>query len=118
MKAFVLTILATCLVSACSSSSQPNSLYYWGKYQNIQYQSFDESKSLPEQVTAMENYFNEVTEKQGHAAPGSHAHLGMLYTKMGRIDDASAQFDLEKQLFPESTHYMDFLKSNISKGQS
>ncbi|MDF7676462.1 DUF4810 domain-containing protein [Neisseriaceae bacterium ESL0693] len=117
MKTILLSIVAAYLLNACTSSSSPNTLYHWGKYQSIQHQAFDDSKPLPEQIQAMEEYFNQITSNQTHAAPGAHAHLGMLYTKLGRLGDAGTQFDLEKQLFPESGHYMDFLKNNMSKGQ-
>ena len=43
--------------------------------------------------------------------PGVHAHLGMLYSEMGRDQDARHQLQLERQLFPESDHFISYLLS-------
>ena len=49
---------------------------------------------------------------QGKAiAPGIHAHLAMLYFESGNGSEGIQHFELEKQLYPESTHYIDFLIS-------
>jgi len=44
--------------------------------------------------------------------PGFHAHLGYLYGEMGRNDLMQQQFVLEKELYPESATYIDFLIQN------
>lgn len=47
--------------------------------------------------------------------PGYHAHLGMLYASLGKDDQMVQQFQTEKQLFPESAAYMDFLLKKAKK---
>ena len=50
--------------------------------------------------------------------PGYHAHLGLLYLNAGKTDQALAAWQQEKNLFPESTKYIDFLISNMKKSRS
>ena len=45
-------------------------------------------------------------------APGIHAHLGMLYFEAGNASDGIKHFEIEKQLYPESTQYIDFLMAS------
>ncbi|MGL4507790.1 MAG: DUF4810 domain-containing protein [Aeromonas sobria] len=47
--------------------------------------------------------------------PGFHAHLAMLYAQQGRDNLALEHFEKEKQLFPESTTFINFLL-NQKKG--
>ena len=47
--------------------------------------------------------------------PGFRAHLGMLYLKMGDGEKGVEQLQGEKQAFPESTPFMDFLMRNAGK---
>lgn len=118
MKITIVAILSALALSACSFTSKKPSLYYWGDYSSLQFQSFDETSSLEEQIQAMENYFNKAHAQQARIAPGAYAHLGMLYAKNGNLAEAKKQFEIEKKQFPESGHYMDFLKANMNKGSS
>ena len=47
--------------------------------------------------------------------PGLHAQLGLLYVDTSRPDLAFQQFNAEKNQFPESAAYMDFLMRNKVK---
>jgi hypothetical protein len=47
--------------------------------------------------------------------PGFHAHLGYLYFKAGKDDQAFQSFQTEKALFPESGVYMDRILSKAKK---
>ena len=50
--------------------------------------------------------------------PGLHAHLGMLYFNTGREIEAREQFAMEKSLFPESGHFVDYvLKAQPERNQ-
>lgn len=108
---------AVCLLAACAS--QPQSLYHWGKYTENVYDYFktEQGDGSGKGVGAMEKYLDEAAAKNQKAAPGAHAHLGMLYLHEGNQVNAEAQFAREKQLFPESGKYIDFLlKKRTAKG--
>lgn len=84
-------------------------LYYWGAYEPTIYQSYvAPDKATPEeQARRLEADIQKAAAGNLKAHPGLHAHLGFVYYKMGRHDDARKQFEIEKRLFPESAVFMD-----------
>lgn len=108
-----LILLISILLSACGHQAS-NSLYYWGNFNNQQYQSLNNDINPQEQIANMEKYFIDVQSRKANAAPGTHAHLGMLYAKVGNLAGAKTQFEMEKQSFPESTTYMNFLLKHVA----
>lgn len=50
--------------------------------------------------------------------PGFHAHLGLLYSGIGKDDQMVQQWQTEKALFPEAAAYMDFLLKKFKKAGS
>lgn len=94
--------------SACVHRPPP--LYGWGSYQTQVYEHFKASRTNPEdQILVLEKDLEEMRSDHLTPAPGFHAHLGMLYTLVGRDDKAAQAFQAEKALFPESAKYIDFL---------
>ncbi|EEH62093.1 LOW QUALITY PROTEIN: periplasmic protein, partial [Neisseria gonorrhoeae 1291] len=55
--------------------------------------------------------------KKMNAAPGAHAHLGLLLSRSGDKEGAFRQFEEEKRLFPESGVFMDFLMKTGKGGK-
>jgi hypothetical protein len=102
-----------CLLSGCVAT--PPQLYHWGPYQDELYARFKTKSSPEQQILEMEKSLSSAGNKT--AAPGYHAHLGLLYGEVGRIDDMRTQLTLEKQLFPESAQFMDFLLSKAEKSK-
>ncbi len=102
-----LAMLATTFLSGCVSLPPP--LYHWGDYQSQVYSHFKGEKGPQDQILGLE----EVREKagaQGKALPpGFRAHLGMLYGETGRTDLFKENLEAEKNQFPESAAFMDFL---------
>ncbi len=98
------------VLSGCTATP---TIYQWGDYQSTVYQHFKKSdKSPEEQIAALEKIITTAQAKDKLVAPGVHAHLGMLYAQTGKMSEATAQFELEKQLFPESESFMVFLIKN------
>jgi hypothetical protein len=62
----------------------------------------------------------EQAARAGGAAlpPGFHAHVAVLYLRLGRGDEARAQLEAEKASFPESAPYMDFLLAKMTPRKS
>ncbi|MGS0893090.1 DUF4810 domain-containing protein [Burkholderia stagnalis] len=98
---------AALLLAGCASSTPP--LYQWTGYQPQVYEYFKGQKSPQEQIDALEKALQEIRGKGHTPPPGFHAHLGMLYASVGNTQQAGQEFEAEKQLFPESSTYMDFL---------
>ena len=117
MKNFLFVLTASVLLTACATGSKVTPLYYWGGFESLQYQSLVDAKSVSDQVTKMEQYFTEAQAKGLKPAPGSYAHLGMLYAKVGQADAAKKYLELEKNSYPESANYIDFVIKNMKVGQ-
>lgn len=101
-------LLLAALASGCTPA--PKQLYQWDAYQPSVYKHYQaDTANLNEQVQKLEASIEKAYAKGVSVPPGMHAHLGMLYFNTGREDDARAQFNAEKSLFPESTHFMDYI---------
>jgi hypothetical protein len=110
------TTVAALLLAGCTAPTTPP-LYQWSGYQPQVYEYFKGQKSPQEQIDALEKALQEIRAQGKTPPPGFHAHLGMLYASVGKEQQAEQALQAEKQLFPESTIYMDFLMKRQSAPQ-
>ena len=102
-------LITVLLLAGCATGKSTPPLYQWTSYQPQVYEYF-KGKSGPEaQIEALEKALEQIRAKGNSPPPGFHAHLGMLYASVEKGQEAQRAFDAEKQLFPESSTYMDFL---------
>lgn len=101
------------LLSACVTAPKP--LYDWQGYQPQVYEYF-KGESKEAQATALEADLQKIKAHNGAVPPGYHAQLGLLYASLGRDDRMVEEFQAEKQLFPESGAYIDFLLKSKKPG--
>ncbi|MDC8829523.1 DUF4810 domain-containing protein [Alteromonas gilva] len=107
----LLGFAAVFLLTACEST--PQRIYYHGDYAASVYHYFKSDEvTVDEQINALTIIIEKAANSGRPIAPGIHAHLGMLYFEQGDSVNGIAQFEIEKQLFPESVAYMDFLLAN------
>lgn len=100
---------ALCLMGCGSTQS----IYYHGNYTQNLYAHFKAQDSSPEeQILSLEETIEKANSANLLVAPGLYAHLGYLYTLTGQMDKGISLLEQEKQLFPESTTYIDFLINN------
>lgn len=97
------------LVSGCATPPKP--LYDWESYQPQVYEYF-KGESKEAQIIVLERDLEKIKASNNAAPPGYHAHLGLLYASVGKSDKMVEEFQTEKQLFPESAGYIDFLLKN------
>ncbi|MFM0040068.1 DUF4810 domain-containing protein [Paraburkholderia strydomiana] len=102
------------LLTGCAANSPPP-LYQWSGYQPAVYDYLKRDKDPQQQIDALEKALQEIRAKGATPPPGFHAQLGMLYASVGKDGPAMEQFGVEKDLFPESSTYMDFLMKHKSK---
>lgn len=105
--------LGVALVLAGCQHRAP-SLYQWENYQPQVYQYF-KGESPDAQIAVLVADLQKIRSEGKTPPPGYHAHLGLLYSVTGKADLMAAEFEAEKQLFPESAAYMDFLLKNTKK---
>ncbi|WGS41733.1 DUF4810 domain-containing protein [Burkholderia sp. JSH-S8] len=99
---------AALLLAGCAAPPTPP-LYQWNGYQPQVYEYFKGKTSPQEQIDALEKALQQIRAKGNTPPPGFHAHLGMLYASIGSEQQAEQELQAEKQLFPESSPFMDFL---------
>lgn len=111
----VLTIAsALALLGGCVTPEPP--LYRWGEYENIVYRSYratGESDPVTDAAQLEEDIVR--TEAEGfEIPPGVRVHLGYLYFEQGRVDEARELFEQEREVFPESSVFVDGLLQRMS----
>lgn len=104
--------LSVGLLAACA---QPKSLYSWQSYQPMVYVYLqEEGEDYAVQIQTLEENVQSARATDQALPPGFRAHLGMLYLKTGDGTKAVEQWQGEKQAFPESAPFMDFLLRNTT----
>lgn len=90
-------------------------LYDWGTYEASLFRMYSsrENFSAAKEIDRLQREV-ERTQRRGRLLPpGKMAHLGYLYLLAGDSARARHCFETEKQLFPESEHFMDFLLARL-----
>ena len=100
-------------LSGCAGTP-PQSLYGWGSYEEQVYAHL-KGESREQQIEAMERDRQRIEAAGKVLPPGFYAHLGLLYVETGHDGEAIACFDTEKNRFPESATFMDFLLDKYKK---
>jgi hypothetical protein len=114
LTSLALPVAAACaLLTGCATTSSTPPLYQWDAYQPQVYAFLKHEKSPAEQIDALEKARQQALGTGKILPPGFHAHLGALYASVGNSDSAKQEFAAEKQSFPESSAYMDFLSSHL-----
>jgi hypothetical protein len=105
--------VAGAMLAGCAT--QPPTLYQWDAYQPQVYEYLKGQSSPEEQIGALEKALQQIRAKGNRPPPGFHAHLGALYASSGKGQQAQQELLAEKEAFPESSAYMDFLLKNLTK---
>ena len=112
----VIPLIALTALSGCVQPVITRSLYAWGGFPNSQYETLLRSSSDPyKQIGTLEEQAQKAQGAGEALPPGFRAHLGMLKLQTGNSDRALELWKAEKEVFPESTPYMDRLINNMNK---
>lgn len=107
------SLLCLLVLTACVTPEPP--LYRWGEYENIIYAGYKDaggSDPVNDAIRLSEDMAR--TEAEGlQVPPGVRIHLGYLYFAQGRTDEARALFEMERDIFPASTVFVDGLLSRM-----
>ncbi|MEA3370446.1 MAG: DUF4810 domain-containing protein [Campylobacterota bacterium] len=118
--ALLSALTAAVFMSGCSS--QPKPLYNYGDYSESYYHAKKEltADSALELQKAIEySIENSANSRSGRVAPGMYANLGYIYLKGGKTAKAVESFKKEKEIYPESAHFMDRMikKIEVAEGK-
>lgn len=97
------TIVALSL--SCFGCAVNQGLYEWGSYQGQVY-SFLKGEPPEQQVVILEKQLADTKAAGKRPPPGFYAHLGLLYSKIGRDGEVAAMFEMERAAFPESNTFL------------
>lgn len=100
--------LATLLVG-CVTTPEP--LYQWGSYPQQNYLMYSQpQKATPgAQILKLEAEILKAKGKNLAVPPGLYAHLGLMYLHENQFARAAEYFELERQVYPESSVLMNRL---------
>ncbi len=111
----LLGLAALCAMTGCATT-KPQTLYYWGDYEEQIYTAHAKGGTLGvhDQIIALEADKATAAGAGRRLPPGFHAHLGYLYFEDGQGDAAHAELLAEKAAFPESATFIDRLLANMA----
>jgi hypothetical protein len=109
-----LVVIASMIIIGCAA---PESLYYWGDYEELIYQMYIKPglADTGTQILKLKEDINKASAVGKFVPPGLHAHLGYMYFLQGDTSDAILELATEKKLFPESSRFVDGLLGRIKK---
>lgn len=104
------------ILTGCAAKSPPK-IYNWNGYQDSVYQFYTNETSPQQQIATLQKLVEQSKAKNKPVPPGVHAQLGMLYGNTGNAGLAMEEFNAEKNQYPESASYINFLTARKIKGQ-
>ena len=97
----------------------PKPMYHWEGFQGQLYEHFNADRSSPEdQLRILDSQAQKARARGAALPPGFRAHLAMIYLRLGRDGEAKQELEAEKENFPESEQYMDFLLKRMTAQKS
>lgn len=111
MKIFLLLVCGLFLTGCANRSS----IYQWGGYDAMLYQSYKNPEKSVEFRQGLELHIAKMEQSQQKTAPGLYAELGTLYLQAGDATKAVAMYTKERDAWPESKGLMDTLINNVAK---
>lgn len=116
MKKLLLALCSVTILNFVGCASAPQNLYSWGEYPQQSYLTLTlpEKASPQTQVLKLEKDIEKAKAKNRAVPPGLYAHLGLLHLNLNNPQRAAEYFELERQVYPESTVLMDRLLQKIT----
>lgn len=109
-----LIVLLACGLLLTGCANRP-SLYQWGGYDAMLYQSYKDPEKVAAFRTGLESHIAQMELSKQKIAPGLYAELGTIYLQAGDSSKAVAMYTKERDAWPESRGLMDTLINNVAK---
>lgn len=116
MKKLFIILSGLFSLSLVGCVSAPKSLYSWGTFPQQSYLSLSlPEKALPQdQIIKLEKDIEKAKAQNNAVPPGLYAHLGLQYLNSNDASKAIQYFELERQVYPESSILMDRLLTKLT----
>ncbi|HSH68799.1 MAG TPA: DUF4810 domain-containing protein [Deferrisomatales bacterium] len=100
---------------ACGCATQKPPLYRWGEYERLIYEMYAKPGAAEPgtQVAKLSADVERTLAEGKRVPPGVHAHLGYMYYIQGNRGAALHEFTTEKEVFPESTVFVDGILTRL-----
>ncbi|MCJ7555881.1 MAG: DUF4810 domain-containing protein [Gammaproteobacteria bacterium] len=118
MKKIICGLVATLAILSGCAATVTEAGYYWGDYSQTLYKyTVDPSDvTLANHVEELENIIETSREKGLRVPPGVHAELGYIKARQGNDAAATAHYETEMSLYPESRLFLERLTVETKKG--
>lgn len=113
MKNYKICFLLAAAMLVGSGCATRQTLYQWGGYDAMLYQSYKNADGALEFRQKLETHLQWLEQTQKKVAPGLYAELGTLYLQAGDKPKAVAFYTKERDTWPESRGLMDSLIKNV-----
>ena len=108
--------LAAALALALSGcATRPTTLYQWGGYDELLYQSYKSPERAESLRAGLETLLARLEQQKQQAPPGLYAELGTLYLEQGDSRKAVHYYEIERSLWPESKTLMDAMIKTLER---
>lgn len=116
IKTIKLAVFALLTLTLTACANKPT-IYYWGKYPSTMQQSLSDQAtvSVDEQISLIEKDIQNANHTNKPLPPSMHAHLALLLSEVNKLDLAIKHLLIEKQLFPESSSFVDALITKLKQ---
>ncbi|EEF15794.1 hypothetical protein AM202_0403 [Actinobacillus minor 202] len=109
---YIIFLVSTAILSACSSNNTNKDLYYWGNYSDVVYHYYNEPGDFGKQEESLNQIIAEAATHKKTVAPGVYGHLALVLQKQGKQSEAQIALKKEQELHPESATFIQYLQRN------
>lgn len=112
-------LLAALIVFVITGCAPHKSLYTWNDYSASLYKLKKEpsDEHLASHMQVLVKIMDDSKTSGQRVPPGLYCEYGYLLLKGGKSDEALKYFDLEAKTYPESTVFIERLKTKIPKAK-
>lgn len=108
---YLCAALATLALGGCASPS----LYQWGGYDDLLYQSYKSADRTESMRVGLETHLSALEKAKQPIPPGLYAEIGTNYLEKGDRTTAVVYYKKERQTWPESKGLMDAMINTLDK---
>jgi hypothetical protein len=111
---YILLFLTTYFFVGCATQKP---MYFWGNYSSslYAYKKTPNEENLLKHKKELLKIIEESKARGLRVPPGVYCEYGYILMKEGKNEEALKYYELEEQTYPESTIFIQHLKSQINK---